>query len=109
VRFDTEPAYVAHGVYAADRSEAVVSFAVVATALSLTPPPLTLPGLEPARRYRVTELRLPPPGSRRAPTRSEPAWVADGVTVTGAQLAAIGVQPPALHPETAILFHLTTA
>jgi hypothetical protein len=29
--------------------------------------------------------------------------------VTGAQLAAIGVQPPALHPETAILFHLTTA
>ena len=53
VRFDTEPAYLAHGVYALDRSEAVVAFAVMSTAPSLTPPPLLLPGLEPERRYRV--------------------------------------------------------
>ncbi|MDY7106846.1 MAG: alpha-galactosidase [Actinomycetota bacterium] len=109
VRFDTDPAYVAHGVYAADRSEAVVSFAVVATAPSLTPPPLTLPGLDPTRRYRVAELRLPPPGSLRAPTRSEPVWLAEGLTLSGAALAAVGIQPPALHPESAVLLHLTAA
>ncbi|HEY7625449.1 MAG TPA: alpha-galactosidase, partial [Ilumatobacteraceae bacterium] len=49
VRFDCEPAYIAHGVYATDRSEALISFAVVATAASLIPPPLHLHGLAPDR------------------------------------------------------------
>ena len=59
VRFDTEPAYVAHGVYSADRAEALVSWAVVATAPSLTPPPLRLPGLPAGTSYRVEQLDLP--------------------------------------------------
>ena len=104
VRFDTEPAYVAHGVYAPDRSEALVSFAVVATAISLTPPPLLLPGLDPDRSYRVELLHLP--GEPHGPGRTQPAWCRDGVTLSGAALAAVGLQPPALHPESAILIHL---
>ena len=108
VRFDTDPAYVAHGVYAIDRSEALVSFAVVATTTSLTPPPLLLPGLEPARSYRVQRLALPG-GGRRQPGRTLPAWCGpDGVTMSGAALAAVGIQPPAMHPETAVLVHLTS-
>lgn len=103
VRFDTDDPYCAHGVYATDRSEALVSFAVLATALSLTPPPLRLPGLDPARRYRVEHLRLP--GEPLGPNRTLPAWMADGVTMTGAELARIGVQLPALHPESAMLLH----
>jgi alpha-galactosidase len=103
VRFDTDPAYVAHGVYARDRSEALVSFAVVATAASLTPPRLTLPGLDPERRYRVVEVALP--GGHKGPGRGvEPL----GVTLTGRQLAGIGLQLPPLHPEQLILLHLTT-
>jgi alpha-galactosidase len=106
VRFDTEPAYVAHGVYAPDRTEALVSFAVVATAISLTAPPLLLPGLDPDREYRVARLHLP--GEHPGPGRTEPAWCETGVTMTGAALAAIGIQPPPLHPESAVLIHLTT-
>jgi alpha-galactosidase len=106
VRFDTEPAYVAHGVYAADRSEAVVSFATVATAASLTPPRLLLPGLDPHRRYRV--VHLPLPGERRGPGRTDPAWYEHGVTITGITLAGVGLQLPAMHPETAILIHLAS-
>jgi alpha-galactosidase len=106
VRFDTEPSFVAHGVYAPDRREALVSLAAIETAASLTPPPLLFPGLEPERRYRVSRLALP--GDRRGAARTEPAWCRDGVTMSGAALASIGLQPPAMHPETAVLVHLTS-
>jgi alpha-galactosidase len=105
VRFDTEPAYLAHGVYAADRSEAIVSFAVVTTALSLTPPPLRLPGLDPDATYHVEHVVLP--GERGGPTRLPPGWFGDGVRSTGRRLGSLGLQLPALHPETAVLVQLT--
>ena len=62
VRFDTEAEFCAHGVYAHDRSEALVSFAQLTTSRSLTPPALRLPGLDPDGRYRL--------GTRRAPRRA---------------------------------------
>jgi len=102
VRFDTDPAYVAHGVYAHDRSEGLVSFAVVATPASLTPPRLRLPGLDPERTYRVTDVALP--GGYRGPRR-DVGWSA--LSLTGAQLAAVGLQLPPLHPENLVLLHLT--
>ena len=105
VRFDTDPAYNAHGVYAADRSAGIVAFAQLATAPSLTPPPLRLPGLDDASTYRVEHLRIP--GERWGPARVQPRWLASGVELTGRQLAAHGVQPPTLHPESALLFKLT--
>jgi alpha-galactosidase len=104
VRFDTEPAYLAHGVYAADRSEAVVSFAQLTTAPSLTPPPLLLPGLDGARTYRVEHLALP--GERLGPARTTPAWWTAGVELTGVALATVGLQLPCSNPESALLLHL---
>lgn len=104
VRFDTDPAYNAHGVYAPDRSEGIVAFAQLATARSLTPPPLRLPGLDDASTYRVEHLRIP--GERWGSARVQPSWLAFGVELTGRQLAAHGVQPPTLHPESALLFKL---
>ena len=104
VRFDTEPAFVAHGVYATDRSEGIVSFARVATSPGLTPPPLRLPGLDPERHYRVEHVALP--RERPGPNRTAPAWWSDGLTATGRDLATVGLQLPALHPESAVLLHL---
>jgi len=105
VRFDTDPAFVAHGVYATDRSQAIVSFAQLLTAPSQTPPPLRLPGLDPDASYEIRQLGIP--YETRGAGRTQPAWLIDGVTMTGRQLAAHGVQPPALHPESAMLFTLT--
>jgi alpha-galactosidase len=105
VRFDTEPAFIAHGVYAPDRSEALVSFARLTTSTSLTPPSLTLPGLDPDASYRVA----PVPVAGRTfsgPSRTVPSWFADGARVSGRSLAASGLQLPAMHPETAVLIHL---
>jgi alpha-galactosidase len=106
VRFDTEPAAIAHGVYAADRSEALISFAKIASTASLTPPPLLLPGLDPDRRYQVKRLELP--GEQRGPGRTQPAWFARDATMAGTSLATLGLQLPALHPESAVLIHLTS-
>lgn len=107
VRFDTAASSCAHGVYSADRSAGLVSFAQLSTASSLTPPPLRLPGLDPDRRYRVEHVALP--GERWGLAASQPAWLADGVELTGRQLAAHGIRPPVLHPESAVLFALRDA
>jgi alpha-galactosidase len=101
VRFDpvlhgTEPSGMAHGVYAADRSEALVSYAQMRTGVSLVPPVLRLPGLDPDRRYAIRELAL---GARRTPL--EP------IVLTGRQLAVHGIQLPVLMPESGALLHLS--
>jgi alpha-galactosidase len=105
VRFDTESHWCAHGVYSPDRSAGIVSFAQLTTAPSLTPPPLLVPGLDPDRSYMVEHLALP--GEVWDRERRQPAWLAGGITLTGRQLAAHGLQPPTLQPESAILITLT--
>ena len=106
VRFDTDDAFVAHGVYASDRTEGVVSFTRMATTASLTPPPLRLPGLDQERTYRVEHVALP--HERPGPGRTRPNWWETGLVATGRDLERVGLQLPALHPETAVLLHLTT-
>lgn len=105
VRFSTDPAFNAHGVYAPDRSQAIVSFAQLTTAPSQTPPPLRMPGLDLEASYRVHHLAIP--YERWGAARIQPEWLREGVTLTGRQLAFHGVQPPVLHPESAVLFTLT--
>jgi alpha-galactosidase len=102
VRFDPVPGSGghAHGVYAPDRSEAVVAYAQLTMGEATMPPPLRLPGLDPGRRYRVEHV---PVISGWAPF-----WAQHELVLTGAQLAAHGVQLPPMHPETAILLHLTS-
>ncbi len=100
VRFDPvahgdEPSGIAHGVYAADRSEALVAYAQVRTGMSLLPPVLRLPGLVADQLYLVEEVPL---GGHRRPI--EP------LRLTGRQLAAHGVQLPPLAPESGIVLHL---
>lgn len=105
VRFSTDPAFRAHGVYSRDRSQGIVSFAQLTTAPSQTPPPLRMPGLDLDASYRVEHLAIP--YERWGAARIQPAWLRDGVTLTGRQIAFHGVQPPVLHPESAVLFTLT--
>ncbi|CAN5371328.1 alpha-galactosidase [soil metagenome] len=105
VRFDVDEPYLAHGVYTSDRSEALVSWALLGTPRSLTPPAWRLPGLDPDRTYRVRRVELP--GDRRGPSRHEPTWPDHTLVGTGRELAAVGFCPPALDPESAAVFHLT--
>ncbi|MGD9704669.1 MAG: alpha-galactosidase [Acidimicrobiia bacterium] len=106
---DGAPDAIAYGVYAVERNEALVCFAQLRSGMSLTPPPLRLPGLAPDRRYVVRHVPLP--GGLRGTSRRLPEWLVDPgaeLVLTGAQLAAHGIQPPVLWPETAMLLHLST-
>jgi alpha-galactosidase len=115
VRFDAEhdgtdqhgqPVSHAHGVYSPDRSQALVAHVQLRTGTSLAPAPLRLPGLDPLRRYRVEMLTLPRAG--RVPARHQPAWLTEGIELTGRQLAVHGLQMPVLNPESAALLHLSS-
>ena len=91
------PASQAYGVYAVDRREALVAHVQLTTGMSLLPPPLRLSGLLAEVSYVVEQVPLP--GARVA-------WPASGLVLTGAQLAAHGVQLPRQHPESGLLLHL---
>ncbi len=107
VRFDVAAPYVAHGVYSADRAEGLVSVALLASAPTLTPPPVRLRGLDPERRYHVEHVRLP--GERWGIASRHPAWLGTGLTISGRDLDVYGLRPPVLLPESAVLFHLAAA
>ena len=107
VRFDpTSDASLAHGVYALDRNEALVACIQLQTDMALTPHPLRLPGLKPDARYRIERVPLPDDKSERGPARAQPAWLRDGIVLSGRHLAAAGLQMPVMNPESALLLHL---
>jgi alpha-galactosidase len=100
------------GVVATDRSEALFSYVRTATMTEAVPAPMRLAGLDPDRRYRIT--RLPLPGSHRDHSLSPPEWLArlaqgDEVIATGRLLMTAGLQPPILHPESAMILHFGSA
>ena len=103
VRADAaDPATLVHAVVAPDRAHALVSYAVVGETDAALPAPLRLPGLDPARRYRITVVHLGAgPGTLQD---APPPWFAGGeVTLPGAVLADIGLPMPLLQPGNAVV------
>ena len=104
-----DPALMLTGVVAADRNEAYYVVATVDTLATQSPAPVRLPGLDPARRYRIRSVA--PVGHRHVADLGE-SWLdgtgqGDGWTVPGSALGAVGVRLPALAPESAHVLHVT--
>ncbi|HEY2693467.1 MAG TPA: alpha-galactosidase [Streptosporangiaceae bacterium] len=92
VRVDTpdDTAWM-HGVVAADGSAALVSYVQLDEPASDQPAALRVPGLDPARRYRVTEVT---PGERLLRRAGqEPLAEASGAALAGIGLAIRAQQP----------------
>ena len=92
-----------HGVIAGDRTHAV--YWVVALESTVVAPPgrVRLPGLDPGRRYRVRPLS---PGDH-PPAFGTPPWMAGGeVVLSGIVLGRVGVEVPALWPESLLLLEV---
>ena len=89
VRLDTadDTAWM-HGVIAADRSAALVSYVQLDEPRNDQPVALRLPGLDPARRYQVTDVTPGPVRPRRGGL-DEPGIPA--IQVSGAALGRIGL------------------
>jgi alpha-galactosidase len=90
------------GVVARDRSEAWYVVATVAATATQHAAPLRLTGLDPDRRYRVTEEMPRGPGGADLAG----AWAADGTESSGRVLATVGVALPVLNPEEARVLRL---
>ena len=104
VRFDVDDeSALAHGVYATNRSEALLGYVQLQTSPWLVAPRWRIPGLDPERSYTVTSLPL---GKLGGIGRTLPAWMSSPITCTGHELAVIGLQPPSLWPESGVLVYL---
>ena len=97
-----------YGVVAQDRSEALFAIAARDMSESTFPAMARIPGLDPLRIYRVKVITDAGPGKRMQ--NSEPGWmqIAEGITMSGMELDNIGLRPPILPPENAILIEITS-
>jgi len=106
VRADSdEPGERLHGVVAGDGSTAVFIFVQLATGRSTRPGTRPLPGLDRARRYRVSvPAGIPAPQTGSA---AEPGWLAHardgGLVTTGSVLSVVGLSMPVLAPGQALV------
>ncbi|WP_148285473.1 alpha-galactosidase [Microbacterium sp. B24] len=96
-----DPALDLRGTVARDRSRAVYVHTQVRTSALHPPAPITLPGLDPDRRYRVS-ITIPD-GAGGYLGQSPLAWEAAPVTMTGRAAASVGLRPPVLQPQAAAL------
>ncbi len=89
-----------HGVVAHDQSRAIFAYAQLRPAGGTKPGAFRLAGLDPLASYRVKMVE--PAGKAMYMQQQMPKWL-DGVVLTGAALSRIGLRPPILAPENAIL------
>jgi alpha-galactosidase len=96
VRYDvtSDNSAVAHGVISTDKRKALLSYAQLSTAQGLVPSLWKIHGLLSDVEYTVTYVPL---GDSREHA---------SLTMTGDQLSLVGIQPPMLFPESAVLIYL---
>ncbi len=93
-----------YGVVAQDQSEALFAYVQHRMNESNFPAMALIPGLDPRATYEVKVVG--DVGKPRALQVKNPPWL-KGVRLSGAALASIGVRPPILAPENAILISAT--
>jgi alpha-galactosidase len=92
-----------HGVVAADRSAALMCYVQLDEPRNDQPSALRIPGLDPQRRYRVTDVT---PGAQppRRPGLAEDR--VSGIEASGSALAEIGLAIPAQRALATAIFHV---
>jgi len=88
------------GVVAPDRSAALMSYVQLDEPRNDQPAALRVPGLDPAARYRITDVT---PGQRRPRRRGPAEGGIPGLEASGAALAHIGLAIPVQRVLTAVL------
>ncbi len=98
-----DSAYV-HGVVAQDQSEALYMVAQLRPSQFSRPANLRLTGLDQDSNYFVRVVE--PAGAAQFMQLKPPTWF-DGVSLSGAYLASVGLKSPVLRPEQAMLIEVT--
>ncbi len=93
------------GVVARDATSALFSYTQVTSSVTHPPGRVTLPGLDPDRRYTV---RIIAGNVDTGPGQSTLPWAVQPITLTGRQLGTVGLRAPVLYPGQLVLLELTT-
>ena len=98
VRLDSAADASAFLIVAADRGEALLSYTQITQPRGYFAPAQRLAGLDPAARYQLQPVW---------PRRLAVDWsLAGGGVFSGDALMRAGIQPPRVHPATALVLHL---
>ena len=105
VRVDSsDEQYWIYGVQSEDRSAAVLAYVQLEETVH-EPVPFLVPGLDPERRYLARELN--PPVTDERPGAPGSRWRGDGMQLSGAVLATIGLPAPERLPLSSLVIELT--
>ncbi|MDR7189358.1 alpha-galactosidase [Microbacterium sp. BE35] len=99
----TEPGIDVRGMVAAGAASAVFTIVQTATTAAYPPGRIRMPGLDPARTYRLRVLVRDGEDAGQSPLE----WAESDTVLTGLQLAEVGVRPPVQRPQQAIVIELT--
>ena len=99
-----DPTVHVHAVVSPDREEALLVLASWASSPRHDPGNVCVPGLDPARRYRISRIPLGAP--RWALHRGLPKWLTGSTETSGRHLLDVGLPCPPLLPASGILVHL---
>ena len=92
-----------HGVVAKDKSRAIFAYVALRAQHGSKPSAFRVTGLEPNSNYKVKMVR--PAGESQYTQQKFPKWL-DGAVLSGAALEKVGLRPPILAPENAILVEI---
>jgi alpha-galactosidase len=96
-----DPSLDVRGIVSRDFARALFSVTQVGASPCHPPARIHLPGLDPARTYRVRAVL--PADAGGAPGQSRLSWAAAPVTLTGRQLSQVGLRPPVQFPQSLTL------
>ena len=99
----TEPGIDVRGMVAADAASAVFTIVQTATSAAYPPGRIRMPGLDPARSYRLRVLMRDGADAGQSPL----AWADAAPLLTGRELAEAGVRAPVQRPQQAMVVELT--
>ncbi|PJM72819.1 alpha-galactosidase [Bifidobacterium primatium] len=100
-----DPSVRLDGVVKPDRSAAIYRFTQLTTSATYPVAPMHVPGLDPAKNYLLQPVPVNVDISAISNGQTPLGWWnADGITLSGAQLASYGLRMPSLDPANAVLF-----
>ena len=92
-----------HGVVSKDKSRALFAYVTLQAQAGSRPNAIVIDGLDLDKNYSVKAAF--PAGEPVFQQRTAPGWL-DGVVLTGMALSQVGLRPPILFPEAALLIEI---
>ena len=103
VRSEIDDSSLVHGVVSQNQKEALFAYVTISASHGSRPNAIVIPGLATDKKYQVKAVF--PMGEPTYIQRTQVDWL-DGVALSGAALATVGLRAPIMNPENAMLIEI---